>query len=67
MLEKLKEVWEFRTIQFRNGGADGVVEKVAGQRSGSRRLRLTAEATDRLLALACYRNIFQSVPKLTVA
>ena len=31
MLEKLHEVWEFRTIQFRDGGADGVVEKVAGQ------------------------------------
>ena len=67
MLLRLNEVWEFRTIQFRDGGADGVVEKVMGPRSRSRRPRLTAKATDRKLALVCYRNIFQSVPKLTVA
>ena len=27
MLEKLNEFWEIRTIQFCDGGADGVVEK----------------------------------------
>lgn len=42
-------------------------ERVEGQRSGSGRPRLTTQATDRKLVVACKRNRFQSVPKLVVA